>query len=190
MDDTRARAEDSALVTAFQAGDPSAFEIIVRRHYASLLGVADRRCGGGALAEDVVQTALVRAHRYMQRSGAIQNLGGWLHRLVQNCATDLLRIERRRLSGTQLEEGLEASGTDSRERVERAELRELILGGIERLPDIYREPLRMRYLMGLDARDIAEQLSDNLHSVKSRLARGRRELRRRLESRLERAGYL
>ena len=157
-----------------------------RRRYAHILRCNQRR----ALAEDVVQTALVRAHRYMQRSGAIQNLGGWLHRLVQNCATDLLRIERRRLSGTQLEEGLEASGTDSRERVERAELRELILGGIERLPDIYREPLRMRYLMGLDARDIAEQLGDNLHSVKSRLARGRRELRRRLESRLERAGYL
>ena len=48
----------------------------------------------------------------------------------------------------------------------------------------------MRYLDGLDAREIAERLGDNINSIKSRIARGRRELRRRLEGVLCREGYL
>ncbi|MFQ5844721.1 MAG: sigma factor-like helix-turn-helix DNA-binding protein, partial [Planctomycetota bacterium] len=71
-----------------------------------------------------------------------------------------------------------------------AEPRELVLDGIELLAEIYREPLRMHFLFGLEAHEVARELRQNLHTIKSRLARGRRELRRRLEPRLTKAGYL
>ncbi|MCK6458349.1 MAG: RNA polymerase sigma factor [Planctomycetes bacterium] len=176
--------DDGGLVAAFRAGRGRAFDRIVERHYAAMLRVAEQRCGAGALADDAVQTALVRAHRYLRGRGPVENLGAWLRRVVHNCATDLLNAER---GAAELSEDLpdrEAEG------VEGKELRRILEDAIGRLPGIYREPLLMRYVHGLDAKEIAKQLDDNLHSVKSRIARGRHELRRRVEGILRRGGYL
>ena len=74
--------------------------------------------------------------------------------------------------------------------LEAQELESLLRDGIQRLPEVYREPLFLHVLMGLEAKEIAARLEDNIHSVKSRIARGRRELRRRLEGVLTRGGYL
>jgi RNA polymerase sigma-70 factor (ECF subfamily) len=182
------RLDDKALVAAFRAGQADAFEMIVRRHYAGLLRVAEQRCGACALAEDAVQVAFVRAHRYLSGTGPVENLGAWLRKVVSNCATDLLGTERRDRTGLDLAAGLAAPADDG--VLERGELRRLVTDGIEKLPEIYREPLVLHYLHGIEAREIAARLHDNLHSVKSRIARGRRELRRRLEHVLERGGYL
>jgi len=183
----RRNADDGALVAAFRAGQGAAFETIVERHYPGLLRVAEQRCGVSALAEDAVQAALVRAHRYLRGERRVENLGAWLRRIVHNCATDLLRTERRDRVGFDLAAGVAAP---SEEVLERIELRALVERAIGKLPAIYREPLRLRYLHGVEAREIAARLDDNIHSVKSRIARGRRELRRRLEDALKKAGYL
>ena len=172
---------------AFRAGSSGAFEVIVRRHYPGLLRVAEQRCGAGALAEDAVQAALVRAHRYLRGPGTVENLGAWLRRVVYNCATDLLKTHRRDRAGLDLARDVAAPADDT---IERAELRRIVKDGIQKLPEIYRAPLTMCYLHGIEAREIAIQLDDNLHSIKSRIARGRRELRRRLEHVLVKAGYL
>ncbi|MHC4224670.1 MAG: RNA polymerase sigma factor [Planctomycetota bacterium] len=182
------KADDGTLLTAFREGRVEAFEVIVRRHYPGLLRVAEQRCGAGALAEDAVQLALVRAHRYLSGEGAsIDNLGAWLRRIVYNCATDLLKSERKDRPDLDLA-AVVAAPPD--ETLERHEIRQLVIEAIERLPEIYREPLTLCYLHGIEAREIAAQLRDNLHSIKSRIARGRRELRRRLEGVLTKAGYL
>ncbi len=177
---------DGRLLAAFRAGQVDAFDAIVRRHYAGLLRVAEQRCGASALAEDAVQTALVRAHRYLCGSGRIDNLGAWLRRIVYNCSTDLLKVERGR-SVLPLQMDVPAK---AERPLERRELRAMVAEAIERLPEIYRATLRMCYLHGLGAKEIAAQLNDNTNSVKSRIARGRRELRRRLEPTLTKAGYL
>jgi RNA polymerase sigma-70 factor (ECF subfamily) len=179
--------DDGALLAAFRGGEIAAFEAIVRRHYAGLLRVAEQRCGSGALAEDAVQTALVRAHRYLKGNGTVDNLGAWLRRVVQNCATDLLKTERRNRVDLDVAGGIAAPAEGGQEG---SELTGLVRDAIGRLPDIYREPLTLRYLHGVEAREIAARLGDNLNSVKSRIARGRRELRRLLESVLRKAGYL
>ena len=181
------RTSDGSLVAAFRAGEAGAFEHIVRRHYAGLLRVAEQRCGMGALAEDAVQAGLVRAHRYLRGAAAIENLGAWLRRVVYNCATDLLKRERRDRVGLDLVAAVAAPAED---RLERKELRDIVTDAIGKLPEIYGAPLTMHYLHSLESREIAAQLGDNLHSVKSRIARGRCELRRRLEHVLEKAGYL
>lgn len=179
--------DDRSLLAAFRQGKTEAFESIVRRHHPRLLRIAERRCGGGALAEDAVQIAFVRAHRYLRTTGPIENLGAWLRRIVHNCANDLLRTERRDRLGLdavgEVAAPDQAAGDDK-------ELRGIIAQGIERLPEIYREPLRLCYLHGLKAREISIRLDENLHSVKSRIARGRAELRRRLRGTLERGGWL
>ena len=179
---------DGRLLAAFREGRRGAFEAIVRRHYTALLRVAEQRCGVGALAEDAVQAALVRAHKYLRGSGHVDNLGAWLRRIVYNCSTDLVRVERGR-APLPLAPGMDLPARRER-RLEHKELRHLVADAIEQMPEIYRAPLRMCTLFGLEAKEIAAQLGDNIHSIKSRIARGRRELRRRLAPTLRKAGYL
>jgi len=187
MSDHPLPTDDGALVAAFRSGRTAAFDAIVARHYARMLRVAEMRCGNGALADDAVQTALVRVHRYLKGRGPVDNLGAWLRRVVHNCATDLLRLESRERANAELRDQVAA---DDAEDLERKELRQIVQEAIARLPEIYREPLTLRYLHGIEAREIAQQLKDNINSVKSRIARGRRELRRRIEGALRRSGYL
>jgi len=179
---------DGALLAAFRAGEKGAFEGIVRRHYRGLVRVAEQRCGARALAEDAVQNALVRAHRYLRTNGAVENLGAWLRRVVYNCATDLLKTERR--NQVSLDQAAEVAAAPEIGGAESGELEALVRRAIENLAPLYREPMKLRYLHGVEAREIALRLKDNLNSVKSRLARGRRELRRLLETVLEKGGYL
>jgi len=180
--------DDLSLLLAYRAGRIEAFEAIVRRHYGALLRTAEQRCGAGALAEDAVQAALVRAHRYLRRGRGVENLGAWLRRVVVNCASDLLR-ERGR-AATPIAQEPESSASGAALRLEGAELRGLVASAIERLPEVYRAPLALALLEGMEAKEVAAQLHDNVNSVKSRIARGRRELRRRLEGTLRKAGWL
>jgi RNA polymerase sigma factor (sigma-70 family) len=182
-----APADDCELLRAYQAGRVEAFEAIVRRHYAPLLRAAEQRCGAGLLAEDAVQAGLVRAHRYLLRTRGVENLGAWLRRVVLNCANDLLRDARRELPAPPAPAA--ASVSNVSDAIEAAELRTLVRDAISRLPAIYRDPLELCFLDGLESQEIAERLGENVNSVKSRIARGRRELRRRLEGVLRRAGW-
>ena len=81
--------EDARLVADFRAGDDLAFEAIVARHRPRLLAFARsilRRAPD--TAEDVVQEALIRAHRALLRDDRPVMLGPWLAKLTRNCALD------------------------------------------------------------------------------------------------------
>jgi RNA polymerase sigma-70 factor (ECF subfamily) len=187
MVDSDEQAQDVALLASFRAGEATAFESIVRRHYGGLVRLAEQRCGGGALAEDAVQTGLIRAHAFLRRNGEVSNLSAWLRRVVYNSATDLLEKERK--GRPSLEQIPEPEAVPDG-LLEGTELRALVAAAISRLGAVYREPLTLHYLEGLESKEIALRLRDNTNSIKSRIARGRRELRRRLEGVLTREGYL
>jgi hypothetical protein len=63
------------------------------------------------------------------------------------------------------------------------ELRQLVRGELERLPDLYRQPVMLCYLEGLTHQEAAHNLGWPLGTVKIRLVRGRRLLRERLDRR-------
>ena len=72
------------LVLAHQAGDPFAFTEIVKDHYTALYAHAIRRMGDQRAAEDVVQDALLRAYRGLDKFSGEFKLSAWLHRIVDN----------------------------------------------------------------------------------------------------------
>ncbi|MGW6850589.1 RNA polymerase sigma factor [Streptomyces virginiae] len=73
-------------------GDQEAFEVLVQRHSASMLQLAERLMGSSAEAEDAVQDAFISAWRKLPefRGG----FGTWLHRIVTNRCLNLLRARK------------------------------------------------------------------------------------------------
>jgi RNA polymerase sigma factor (sigma-70 family) len=155
------RDEDARLIDRFRAGDERAFEAIVARHRPRLLAFARRilssRPDG---AEDVVQEALVRAHRALRRDDRTVLLGPWLFKLTRNCALD--EISRVKADTVPLDAPaaiaalIHAEGpAEQHER--RTSVRHM-LAGIATLPGDQRHALLRRAVDGASHADIAAEL--------------------------------
>jgi RNA polymerase sigma-70 factor, ECF subfamily len=86
---------DALAVAKAQAGDQTAFRLLVERHSHDLFRLAYRMTGNEHDAEDLVQETFLRAYRKLGQFQARANFGTWVHRIAANCALDLLRKRQR-----------------------------------------------------------------------------------------------
>ena len=86
------RTSDTQLVAAYRAGDRAAFDAIHARYQPRLERFARKILARSspAVAEDVVQEAMLRASRALLRDDREIDLKPWLFRLTRNCALDEL----------------------------------------------------------------------------------------------------
>jgi len=83
--------DDQELVAAHVAGDPTAFDDLVRRHRDRLWAVALRTLGNPDDAADAVQDGLLKAFRAAGSYRGEAAVTTWLHRIVVNACHDLTR---------------------------------------------------------------------------------------------------
>jgi RNA polymerase sigma-70 factor (ECF subfamily) len=126
-----------------------------------------------AVAEDVVQEALLRAWRSRDALKDPAAARGWLLTIVRREHARL--YERKRLEVTDLDAVIAAE--DSQLATETDELVGLRLA-ITQLPDEYRVPLVMQVLGGFTTDEIARELALSTAAVLTRLFRARNRLRR------------
>lgn len=159
-------------------GNP-VFREVFRRHYGPLVRRLSLVLGDPWLAEDAVQEAFCRAlERWPRLVAARVDLAAWLFVVARNAARDARRRSARWVLGAvaspardtaSLEEGVE---TDlDVERLARA---------LRRLPPPQREVILLHYYDGCSVDEIARRTGVLAGTVKSRLHRARRALRRLL----------
>jgi RNA polymerase sigma-70 factor (ECF subfamily) len=126
-----------------------------------------------AIAEDIVQEALLRAWRSRD---ALKDQGAaraWLLTIVRREHARL--YERKRLEVISLEDCVDPEGMPSPPGPDN-EL-DTLRGAILKLPLEYREPLIMQVLGGFSTAEIAQELSLSPTAVLTRLFRARNKLR-------------
>jgi RNA polymerase sigma-70 factor, ECF subfamily len=126
-----------------------------------------------AVAEDVVQEALLRAWRSRDALKDPAAARGWLFTIVRREHARL--YERKRLEISDLDAVIAAE--DSQLAIEEGELVGLRLA-ITQLPEEYRVPLVMQVLGGFSTDEIAKELALSTAAVLTRLFRARNRLRR------------
>jgi RNA polymerase sigma-70 factor (ECF subfamily) len=189
--------EEATLVEALRAGDPQAFETMVRLYAGRMLAVARRLVGSDEDARDVVQDALLSAFRSMARFEGHARISTWLHRIVVNTALMKLRTRRRKpeesiepLLPSFNDDGHHAirfSEWEGADRVlEREEVRRVVRDAIEGLPEAYRTVLLLRDIEELSTDETAGALEITPNTVKTRLHRARQALRAVLDERMGR----
>ncbi len=174
-----AGAED--LVTGLQAGDPVAFERMVRLYGPRLLAVARRIMRDREDARDALQDAFVQVVQSVADFSARSLLSTWLHRVVVNACLMRLRARRRRpevpLADVSAALGERARGGPAWDPVEtilRKRRLRLVWRCIERLPESYRTVLLLRDIQEHDTRETAARLRTSRNAVKVRLHRAHR----------------
>lgn len=165
---------DEELVALVRAGHPHAFEAIVDRHQARLLGFARRLLGGAHHdAEEVVQDAFVRALHALHAGGNEILLGPWLHAIVRNRALDVLRRPVRTTALEPLTAVLAARGGDPADALAAREELRAVVGGLRALPERQRTALVMHELGGASHEAIGRRLGVTAGGSKALVHRAR-----------------
>ena len=172
---------DGSLVRAVLAGDGDAFTVLVRRHQASMFRFAVRMCGDRDDADDVVQSAFVRAYRNLAQCREMDRFAAWLRQIVMNECRTMLATRSRRSRWFVADDAVLAA-TPAPTVDEAPEL-----GRIERAlgtltPDL-REAFLLKYLEELSYEEMAELTGAGISALKMRVKRACEQLRERLEGR-------
>ena len=184
---------ETALVAALRAGEPAAYEHLVREYGGRILAVCERLLFNREDARDAVQETFLSAFRSLESFDGRSQFATWLHRIAVNASLMKLRTKRRHpeqsiddLLPTFQSDG-HRSDPGSRwtnsagEISERRETQQLIREKIEGLPESYRNVLILRDIEELDTETVAEMLELSPGAVKVRLHRARQALRTLLE---------
>lgn len=88
--------DDQRLVALAQEGNPDAFSLLVERHQTMVYNLALGKTGSPQDAEEVTQTAFLKAWQGLPAFQGKAAFSSWLYRLTVNAAIDLLRQRSRR----------------------------------------------------------------------------------------------
>ena len=157
-------------------------EAVFRACHARVLQAAYRVTGRMADAEDVAQTVFLRLARGDIDSRRIIHLESYLQRSAVNAALDLLRARRNRETApVEPSETLEATSAMSPERaLSSSEIREQLRRALADLHPRVAEMFTLRYLEGLENREIARLMNTSQAVVAVTLFRARSQLRKGL----------
>jgi RNA polymerase sigma-70 factor (ECF subfamily) len=177
---------DEELVEACQAGESSAFDLLVSRWEDKIRGAAYRLLGSEEEARDAAQEAFLKAYRALPGFKGEARFSSWLYQIVMNLCRDRLRRRKGRhlVSLEALEEvGPVIASRDpaALDLVRQLDLRRAVQRAIGALPEEQREILILKEYQGLTFLEIAQALELPVSTVKTRLYRGLGQLRLRLE---------
>lgn len=190
---------DDQFIERLKRGDAAAFETLVTERSGEIYGLLYRMTDNVEEARDLTQETFLRAFQSISHFRGESDLRTWIYRIAINQARNRWRWWRRRrreatisidapeIGGGRL--GLVAtlkSNTirDPEQDALLSERERALKKALSSLKRVYREAVILRDIEGFAYEEIAAALSISVGTVKSRLARGRQELRRKLEGSL------
>lgn len=186
----------AALLAAARAGSQEAFRELFAPDLDLAWRMALRLTGSPSTADDALQAGLISAYRALDRV-VPRNLRGWFVRIVENAARDLMRRERRHPTlpfaaptGEEPDSGqprriaaaepVAGPASDPVVRAEASDLAARLALALGQIPEERRRAILLYDVDGYGYADIAELTGVSVGTIKSRIARGREELRRLL----------
>jgi RNA polymerase sigma-70 factor, ECF subfamily len=195
--DVRPPVEDQ-FIERLKRSDPAAFETLVKERSGEIYGLLYRLTENAEEARDLTQETFLRAFQNIGQFRGESDLRTWIYRIAINQARNRWRWWRRRhrdatvsidaneaAGNTAIIASLSSDRSSDPEHGAIAHERERALRkALSSLKRVYREAVVLRDIEGFAYEEIASALEISVGTVKSRLARGRQELRRRLEGSL------
>ncbi len=172
--------EDYILIRRIQNGDTEAFETLVRKYYNDIYNFCVRRCNGDtALAADLTQDTFLKLIEHIRQYKLTGKFINFLLTIAVNVCNNYFKkkspdiIDMDTLSAVQ-------SDINVSEEVLRKEDSKIIQQAIDRLPDMQKEVIILRFYHDRKLKEIAAITGVSLPTAKSRLKQGLDKLKRYL----------
>ncbi len=186
--------DDPAFIDKLKTGDAAAFDTLVDRYSGNIYGLLYRLTENAEEAADLTQDTFLRALRSINSFRSESGLKTWLYRIAINESRNRFRWWKRRKRDMTISIDAAIGNTDmtfsdtladtsiSPEESALTREREYALeAALLDLPDVYREAIVLCDIEGLSYEETASALGIGIGTVKSRISRGRSELRRMLK---------
>ncbi len=159
---------DEELMTAYQAGDASAFEILFQRHSGKVYGFLVGRIRDRMEAQDVLQTTFLKLHQSRQKYDPRFPFLPWLFTICKNVMIDHFRKAKRRMEILD-EEKVAGTAAEPAPEISVPELQGLSLQ--------QRSAIELRFQYELSFEEIAERLQTSSLNVRQLISRGLKKIR-------------
>jgi RNA polymerase sigma-70 factor (ECF subfamily) len=161
------------------------FEGLIRDTYKQAYSLAYRLTGNSAEAEDLVQESFLRACRFFHRYDDSLPFTSWLFRIMTNAHIDLMRRKKNVRTTS-----LDAGGTDGVETWDVPDLnaaadKQMMLNSLDEpvqralgaMTAEFRTAVLLADIEGLAYEEVADIMGTSVGTVRSRIHRGRKQLR-------------
>jgi RNA polymerase sigma-70 factor, ECF subfamily len=177
--------DDTAATQRLLRGDIGGLDELMLRYQLQAIRAAYLVCQDPSMAEDIVQSAFIRAYERIDQFDTSRPFGPWFLRSVVN---DAIQASVRAQRTTPLDTDMQvqtlgnstewsSSAVDVVEQVERLETGAEIRAAISQLPPNQRAAIVLRYYLDLTDDEISERLHSNPSTVRWRLHAARKRLR-------------
>ncbi len=173
---------DLELVRRVQAGDKSAFDVLVLKYQQKVINLVTRYVHDPHIAMDVSQESFIKAYRGLKNFRGDSAFYTWLYRISINTAKNYLVSKNRRMPDDDIDaqEAEQYDGGDKLRDISTPErqaltdeIQETVHRAIEALPDDLRIAITLRELEGLSYEEISETMDCPIGTVRSRIFRAR-----------------
>lgn len=187
MDEPRAERSDQELIAATLARETAAFGELVQRYQNRLYGALVHMLGSTEDARDVAQEAFVLAFQKLTTFRGDAQFYSWLFRIAMNAAVNFRR--KNRSLGLSIDASKERTGSepldlnrDARpeQPLELAERQRIVRDALAQMTEEFRDALVLADMEELSYEEISQVLQIPIGTVRSRIHRGRAELRDKL----------
>lgn len=181
------------FIERLKEGDRTAFDTFVTRYTSDIYALLLRLTEDIEEARDLTQETFLRALKAIKNFRGDADLKTWLYRIAINESRNRFRWWKRRnrdttvsldaensFSPDSLSERLSGSSENPEMETLRRERQAALRKALQKLSANYREAIILRDIEGLSYEEVASALDTNVGTVKSRLSRGREELRKML----------
>lgn len=185
---------ETGFIEKLKSGESEAFDLFVTRYSADVYALLYRLTENAEDAGDLTQETFLSALKAIKKFRGDADLKTWLFRIAINESRNRFRWWKRRKrektvslddtigsSDVAIHETLPGDSASPEETTLRRERERGLRDALLTLPDIYREAIILCDIEGFSYEEIASALEINIGTVKSRIARGREELRRKLK---------
>jgi RNA polymerase sigma-70 factor (ECF subfamily) len=175
--------DDSTAISRIKQGDLNGLENLVNRYQAQAVHAAYLVVYDRTLAEDVAQSAFVKAAERIHQFDEERPFAPWFFRIVVNDALKAARRQKRNIPlddvnepTAQLAEWLADPAPQPDQWLEEKEMRGHILQAIHSLPSEQRAVIVMRYFLDLSEADMSAKMERPLSTIKWWLRDARKRL--------------
>ena len=183
--------DERNAISRLKQGDLAGLETLVKQYQVRALHAAYLILFDRSSAEDVVQTAFIKAAERIHQFDESRPFGPWFFRIVINDAMKATRKRGRQVSLDEMAD--ETTGWPGQWLadpnpgpeiwLEESEQRQSILDAVKRLPPDQRKAIVMKYFLDMRMSEMAEQTGRPLSTIKWWLRDARTRLRKSITNR-------
>lgn len=171
---------DIELVKRVQAGEIPAYEELVNRYEAKLLRFLRRYTKEESIAEEVVQDALFKIYKNINRIDERKGFAGYLYAVTRN--EMMTRFRKEKLVLPLFDDTVGVSGEDLYEEIDKKDKQNMVRKAMGELKEKQRRIIELYFFEELSYKRIGELLGVPLNTIKTNLRRAKSALLKRIKN--------